>query len=109
MTQTRQPAMSLEQFLLFSKSLPETANVKQVARSLGVVLPYEQVSLETQLASASVVQHTLKTKDQSVRSYAVIPSLQLGEKETTREIWVNAQCVRAVANRLLELADQNGL
>ena len=107
-----EPVMSLEQFQEFAKTLPEGADEKKVAHSLGVELPVIIPSLDEQLAQAYVRNHELKatkTREANTRQYLYFPALKLDEKTSMKPMMVNTRVARKFAERMIALCDENDL
>lgn len=107
-------AMTFEQFEELAKTLPEGTDHRRVARALGVELPPEPVApLDEQLADTSLVKHTPKATKRNPSpeevAYVSVPSLKLDESSGTRGFWVNTRVARQIANKILEVCDENNL
>ena len=105
--------MTLEQFEIFAKTLPEGANRRKLAKALGLELPPDPVApLADQLGEVEVIKHTPKAaKGQTAteRTYVSVPNLKLSDTESARGFWVRADVARQVANRILEVCDDAGI
>jgi hypothetical protein len=69
--------------------------------------------LSEQLSKIGVVKHTPKASKRvpapQETLYVAVPSLKLDENSGTRSFWVNTRVAREVAQRILEVCDENDL
>lgn len=104
---------TVEQFMAYAETLPESVDRKKLAKALGIVLPVEVKPLPEQLAEAKLVTHTPKAKEggpePTERTYVEIPALQVDESSRTRKVWVRAEIAREAFKRGLELCDKHNL
>ena len=103
--------MTLEQFRELAATLPEGADEKKLARALGVKLPVEIKPLSEQLSETGLIAHTPKVTKRNPNPeetlYVAVPSLKLDENSGTRGFWVRASVARRIAQRILEVCDEN--
>ena len=106
--------MTVEEFMVFSKAegLDNTTE-RKVAKAMGITLPVEIKPLKDQLAAVGIVKHvpkqTKRNPNPQETVYVAVPSLKIDQNNGTRGFWVKASMARIIAQRILDVADENKL
>lgn len=79
---------------------------QKVAKSLGVEL--SPPTLQKQLTGSRIERNHSNSKKSNAagKDYAVIPSLYLSDKSSTREVWCRIEAAREVGEALIRLANE---